>query len=297
MKEIIFIIIAMLSAAGPAGASLSDALGATKLDGLDKFTSCQNEAIGFREGLIADRLELKLANTPNLTPEERQVWLSDIAILRRVQQTRQPDRTNAQHYLLGLTGPEQQAINSLSIRNTQEIHLKCEQLHGGMLRYSPTSDQSGQTRYENSLREQMAQPLNLAAIPVEPLPTKAAEKTPDQILQEKKAAQDAMKQAASQKANECLAKTQGLRPKIIAQMLQAKLDNSPDLSPAEKAAFQQDIQAAWAAAGQGLTQIQSSDPVNPYRVEQRLSPQEQIEANNQYGQQMTQMMVSCASQR
>ena len=91
-------------------ASLSDALGATKLDGLTKFTDCQNEAIGYREGLIADRLELKLANTPGLTPDERRLWLNDIAILHQVQQTRVPDRTNNQHYFLGLTDPEQQAI-------------------------------------------------------------------------------------------------------------------------------------------------------------------------------------------
>src|ERR1043166_4399679 len=100
--SLLFFLMTMFNA-GAAQASLSASLGATNLDGLDKFAKCQNESIGYREGLIADRLELKLANTPKLTPEERQQWLTDIAMLRQVQQTRVPDRTNNQHYFEGLS--------------------------------------------------------------------------------------------------------------------------------------------------------------------------------------------------
>lgn len=289
----------LLNAVNPAAsASLSASLGATKLDGLTKFTDCQNESIGYREGLIADRLELKLANTGGLTMDERRVWLNDIAILRQVQQTRQPDRTNNQHYLQGLTGPEQQAINSMNVRFIQEVNLKCEQQHGGMLRYNGAgTDMTSQYRYEDSLRAKMGTPIDINTIPVEPLPTKAAEKTPDQIAAEKLAERDAIRKAASDKAQECMARTAGLRPKIVAAMLQKKLESMPDLSGKARAEFEADIQAAWAAAGQGLMQIQSNDPQNPYRAEQRLSPQEQLEVNSQYSQQMTQSMMSCASSR
>src|SRR5687767_5455744 len=110
MKKIIFGIFLFFAAVTNTWASLSSQLGATKLDGLSKFSDCQNQSIGYREGLIADRLELKLANTAGLTPEERQLWLNDIRMLRQVQQTRVPDRTNNQHYFLGLTDAEQVAI-------------------------------------------------------------------------------------------------------------------------------------------------------------------------------------------
>jgi hypothetical protein len=297
MKKITVLAFAILLVliSTPAFASLSDALGATKLDGLTHFSNCQNESIGYREGLIAERLELKLANTPNLPLPQRQQWLNDIAILRQVQQTRQADRTNNQHYLLGLTGPEQQAINSMSNRFMQEINLKCEQKYGGMTRYSSGSDMSGQRRYEDSLRAQMGTPIDIHTIPVEPL---EIERSAAEMEAERKAADaasiQAMKQKAAQKTTECMALVAGLRPKIIAQFLQKKLDASPNLSAKDKAEFQQDIQAAYAAAGQGLQQVQSPDPKNPYRAEMRLTPQEQTEVNTQYSQQMTQTMMNCA---
>lgn len=273
--------------------SLSAALGATNLDGLSKFSDCQNESIGYREGLIANRLELKLANTPHLNPEERKQWLTDIAILRQVQRTRQPDRTNSQHYLLGLTDQEQMAINSMSHRHSQEINLKCEQQYGGMTRYSSGSDQSGQLRYENQLRVQMAQPvMNLDAIPVTPF---EREKSAAELEQERKARHQSVQQAAMQKFNNCATSAKGLRPKLVAQALQRKLDNGSGLSAKDRTEIQADIQAAWVSAGKGLDQIESADPKNPYRAEQRLTLQDQTEINNEYMKQYTQQMQNCTS--
>lgn len=281
-----------------AQASLSASLGATKLDGMEKFANCHDEAIGYREGIIADRLERKLAATQGLTDNERRVWLTDISILREVQQTRKPDRTNNQHYLQGLNGPEQQAINSMSIRFSQEVGLKCEQQHGGMLRYNGAgTDMTSQHRYEDELRSKMGPVIDINTVPVEPLPIRPVEKTPEELAAARQAEKDAMRKAASEKANECMALTAGLRPKIIAQTLQKKLDADPNMSAKDRAELQADIMAAYAAAGQGLQQIVSTDPQNPYKVEQRLSPQEQLEVNNQYTQQMTQTMMSCASRR
>ncbi len=293
----LFSFLFLLSVIQPnAQASLSSALGATKLDGMEKFADCHNESIGYREGLIADRLETKLGNTPNLPMQERQEWLRDIAILRQVQQTRKPDPANNQHYLQGLTGPEQQAINSMFIRFTQEVGLKCEQKHGGMLRYNGAgTDMTSQYKYEDELRSKMGQVIDINTIPIEPLPLKPVEKTPEQRAAERKAEKEAMGAAAAKKTQECMALTAGIRPKIIAQMLQKKLDATPNLSAKERAEFQADIMAAYAAAGQGLQQVLSTDPQNPYRIEQRLTPQEQTEVNTQYTQQMTQTMMSCAS--
>jgi hypothetical protein len=62
--------------------SLSAALGATKLDGLKNFADCQNQQVGHREHLIADRIEAKLAQSPALTAEQRNAWFGEIAALR-----------------------------------------------------------------------------------------------------------------------------------------------------------------------------------------------------------------------
>lgn len=280
--------------------SLSAALGATKLDGLSKFTKCQNESYGFRERLIADRLELKLANTPNLSLEVRGQWLAEINALRQVQQLRKPftppNSQDPQHYMLGLTDKEQVSINSQNTRFIQEVNLKCEQQYGGMTRYSPTSDQSGQVRYENQLRAQMAQPvLSLENIPVEPLPS-LVQKTPAEIAQEKKTEQAALQQAAMQKFRQCSDAGKGLRVKLVAQALQQKLDVAADLSEKDRAEFQADVQSAWASAGKGLDMIESADPKNPMRAEMRLTPQEQMEINSQYSQQFAQLAQNCIAQ-
>ena len=177
------ILVMMLAVFGSKAAladSLSAALGATKMDGLTNFANCQDETIGYREKLIADRLELKVANTPRRT---------FVPLNPR----------DPQHYLLGLTDREQVAINSLNNCFIQEIRLKCEQKYGGMSRYSSNTGETseGQLQYENQLRAEMTLPLNLAAIPVEPLPIP---KSPAQAAQEKRAAVAAVKQADMQAA-------------------------------------------------------------------------------------------------
>ena len=201
-----------------------------------------------------------------------------------------------QHYLLGLTDREQVAINSLNNRFIQEIRLKCEQKYGGMSRYSSNTGETsaGQLQYENQLRAEMTQPLNLEAIPVEPLPIP---KSPAQAAQEKRAAVAAVKQAAAQKFNDCTAGAKGLRPRLIAQALQRKLENTPGLSAKERAELQADMQAAWVSAGKGLDRIESADPKNPYRAEQHLSPQDHMEINNEYAKQYMQIVQNCTTSR
>jgi len=277
--------------------SLSAALGATKLDGLEKYNNCQRESAGYNEGLIADRLEVRLGNTPDLSPQDRGVWLAEINALREVQhhQTpyRAPDPSHPQRFLSALTGPEQQAVNSMNVRFIQEVNLKCEQKMGGMTRYSPGSDQSGQIRYENSLKAKMVQPMNLAAIPVTPLPS-LVEKTAAEKAAGQRAAQDASRQAMTQKFSACQESAKGLRLRITADAMQRKLDASPGLSAKERQEFEADIQAARASADKGLDQIEPVDPKNPYRALQRLEMQDQMDIATEFGKQYTQQMVRCS---
>ncbi len=225
---------------------------------------------GYHEKLIGDRLEAKFANTPNLTPEERAKWLAEIQALHQTWQVHgrynAPNPNDPQHYLLGLTDPEQVAINSINSRYVQEIQLKCEHLYGGMSRYSGTGHFDLQDQYENQLHSKMGTPLNLDAIPVEPL-TNAIRKTSAEKVAERMADYRAKQQAGAQKVNQCVTANKGLRPKLVVQVLERKLANSPNLSGKERAEIQADIQAAYVSAGKGLDRIESSDPKNPNRAE------------------------------
>lgn len=280
--------------------SLSASLGATNLNGLTVFSDCVNRSVGYREKLIADRLEARLANTPALTPQDRGLWLAEINALRQVTAGvpyRAPDPNNPQRYLAALTNDEQVAINSLTNRNAQEINLECEQKYGGVLRYSPTSDQSGQTRYENELRSKMEQPLSLDAVPLTPLPSlrvKTLEEQQAEQRAEKQAKDQAMKQVFQQKMAQCQDQGKGLQMRLTAEALQRKLDGAQGLSDKDRTEFQADVQAAWASAGKGLNQIEPVDPKNPHRALMRLSPQEQMEVATEFGKQYTQMMQNCA---
>lgn len=147
-------------------ASFAQGLGATQLGpGLQNFADCQNQVQGHREHLMADRLQAKLDKSTSLTPEDRDIWVAEIGALRQVkpsQPYKAPDPKNPQRYFLGLTNDEQTAINSMHNRFVQENNLACEKKYGGMTRYSPGSDQSGQARYEKELKDNIRTATDIA---------------------------------------------------------------------------------------------------------------------------------------
>src|SRR5258708_9183271 len=156
-------------------ASFAQGLGATQIGpGLQNFADCQNRVKRHSEHLMADRLQAKLDKSSSLTPEDRDIWVAEIRALRQVkpsQPYKAPDEKNPQRYFLGLTNDEQTAINSMHNRFVQENNLACEKKYGGMTRYSPGSDQSGQARYEKELKDNIPTATDIATIPVGPLPT------------------------------------------------------------------------------------------------------------------------------
>jgi len=275
--------------------SLSSTLGATKLDGLKNFAECQNQTVGYQEHLIADRLDAKLAKSTALTAAERDVWAGDIRALRQVALGRPfkaPDAKNPQHYLMGLTDDEQVAINSMNIRFVQEVNLACEHKYGGMTRYSPGSDQSGQARYEQQLRDKMGKVVDIASVPVGPLPSPFP-KSAAEVAAEKKAAQEASRKAMMQQFNSCADAAKGLRLSIMADHLQRNLDNAHGLSVKERADFEADIKATRDSAAKGLEQVEPVDPSNPYRAMSRLTTQDQIDIATEFGKQYSERMANC----
>jgi hypothetical protein len=288
--------------------SLSGALGATNLDGLTKFNNCNNQALGYREHLWGDRIEAKLAQSPALTPEMRDIWAAEAKALQAVTPEKQyapPDPKQSQRYMLALTEPEQQAIQTMSARHTQEIQLDCEKKFGGMTRYSPGADQSGQKRYEDELKAKMTTVTDIATIPISALPSPYP-KTPEEMRAERQAQRDARnaqthaaQAAATQgivaKATACQQKLAGLRMSMMADHMQKNLDASTGLSAKDKADYQADIKSMRDAAAAGAPMPAPVDPSNPMRAMSRLPPNEQMAIATEFGTEYPAKMAACQS--
>ncbi len=275
--------------------SLSSGLGATKLEGLTKFNDCQNQALGHREHLIGDRLEAKLTKTTALNPEERAIWVAEIQALHQVTAShpyKAPDEKNSQRYFLGLTDDEQVAINSMNSRYQQEIQLACEKKYGGMTRYSPEADQSGQARYEKELKDKMQTPIDISTITVGPLPSPYP-KSLAQMQEERRAAQQASRQAATQTISSCTEGAKGLRLSIMADKMQQRLNSSMGLSAKERAEFEADIKATRDAAAKKLDYAPPVDPSKPNRALMRLTAQDQVEMTTEFSNQYLAQMQNC----
>jgi hypothetical protein len=279
------------------GQSLSAALGATDLSGLERWNECQRRAMGYLERITAERMQQKLDISTALTAEEKAVWAADIAALAAVTLEqpgfRGPDPNDPNHYLKGLTEAEFHALNSMNQRRQQENNLDCESTIGGFARYSGGAGQASQDEYEARLRADMITPIDLAAIPLEPLPDPFP-KTAAELDAERRAAEEASRQAFNNRASNCMDATKGLRLELMADRLQTVLDSSTGLSAQERAEFEADIAATRDAAAKGLEMVDPVDPANPYRVMTRLSVQDQTDIAIQSGQQMAAIMMTCS---
>ena len=277
-------------------ASFAQGLGATQIGpGLQNFADCQNQVQGHSEHLMADRLQAKLDKSSSLTPEDRDIWVAEIRALRQVkpsQPYKAPDPKNPQRYFLGLTNDEQTAINSMHNRFVQENNLACEKKYGGMTRYSPGSDQSGQARYEKELKDNIRTATDIATIPVGPLPSPHP-KTLEQMHEERRAAQQARQQAGAQQLSSCTDSAKGLRLSIMADKMQQRLDASKGLSAKERANFEADIKATRDAADQKLDYAPPVDPKNPNRALMRLTAQEQSEVTTEFSNRYLTTMQNC----
>jgi hypothetical protein len=276
--------------------SFAQGLGATQLGpGLQNFADCQNQVQGHREHLMADRLQARLDKSTSLTPEEHDIWVAEIRALRQVkpsQPYKEPDPKNPQRYFLGLTNDEQTAINSMHNRFVQENNLACEKKYGGMTRYSPGSDQSGQARYEKELKDNIRTTTDIATIPVTPIPSPYP-KTLEQMHEERRAKQQARQQAAGQQISGCTDSAKGLRMSIMADKMQQKLNASKGLSAKERADFEADIKATRDAADQKLDSAPPVDPKNPNRAMMRLTAREQIDVTTEFSNRYLAVMQNC----
>lgn len=276
--------------------SFGQGLGATQIGpGLQNFADCQTRTQGHSEHLMADRLQAKLDKATSLTPEERDIWVAEIGALRQVKPAhpfKAPDPKNPQRYFLGLNKDEQTAINSMHNRFVQQNNLECEKKYGGMTRYSPGSDQSGQAAYEKQLKDNIGTATDIATIPVTPIPSPYP-KTREQMHEERRATQQANRQAAAQTIGGCTDSAKGLRLSIMADKMQQKFNASKGLSAKERADFEADIKATRDAADQKLDSAPPVDPKNPNRALMRLSAQEQVAVTTEFSNRYLAAMQNC----
>lgn len=283
--------------------------------GVQALAQCNDQTVGYMQNLIADRLDAKLAQSPALTANEREIWQRDIAALRAVRPGRgyrAPDAADPQHFLLGLTDAEQRAINSMQIRRVQEVQIECELKHGGFARRTTESDP-----YIVKLRSELVTPIDIATVATGPLPN-PVRKTREELAAEENAAQQqavaaqqaAARQALAQqaqvtqaatanlqniagKAATCQAEAQGMQMTMRADAMQKKLDAATSLSAQERSAFEADIRSIREAGAAGQALPQPIDPANPMRAFTRLSQQEQMDIITQFSAQAATFIQGC----
>ncbi len=251
------------------GGSLSAGLGATNLHGLTDYNGCMAQTSGAQEKLTAQVLQRKLAQSSNLSAQERGNMEADIQWLNAKadgQRVPAPDPKNPQRYLLELTDDEQMEISGANNRFASEVHEKCEAQYGGMSQFA---DPSGRRRPASDTR--VALPDLLHATPA---PTQQP--------------------AARPRQDNCLAQVQGLRWQLMAERMEKRLQTMPNLSAQERQAWDEDIAVVRAAAQGGATSMpQSPDPKNPMRYMTRLTPDDQIAMAQEQATRSQQIMASC----
>jgi len=169
-------------------------------------------------------------------------------------------------------------------RFTQEVNLACEKKYGSMTRYSPNADHSGQARYEQELHDNMQMPIDISTIEVAPLPSPYP-KSRAQMQEERRATQQASRQAAAQTMSSCTDGAKGLRMSIMADKMQQGSTVRRGLSAKERADFEADIKATRDAADKKLDYAPPVDPSKPNRALMRLTSQDQVEMTTEFSNQ------------
>jgi len=299
--------VAAASLFGPPTATaqpLSYWLGAYKLDGLRTYKNCMDESYGFRETLIADRIEQRLAVSDVLKPDERAVWQADIDALRAVPRThtafRGPDRERPQHYLDGMNADEFRAIHSMATRFQQEVQLSCEQKYGDIARKNGETT-SSQAQFEANLRAKMVEPTDVKTLPLtalsSPFPEPEAQgpSAEEQLAASRANAQTAMAaaQSGANRVADCTAGMAALRWQLMADKMEQGLNAATSLTAKQRADWQADIAATRRAAEQRLQMVEAVDPSNPYRFMTWLSNDDQMAIGTQFATQAATYMATC----
>jgi hypothetical protein len=265
------VVVWLAGAAMPAaGQSLSGALGASNLHGLDDYNGCMAQANGAQEKLTAQVLQRKLnLSAAGLTAQDRQriqqdiQWLNAKAVNPRAPA---PDPRNSQRYLMDMSDDEQVEVNSAFSGFVNAVREKCEARYGGMSQFS---DPSG--RRPAAIDTRVAFPDLLHATP------------------------PAHQATAMEQHQDCMAGVAGVRWQLMAEHMEGKLRSLPNVSAQERKAWEEDIAVVRGAQQSGAKTIpMSPDPKNPTRYMTRLTPQEQMAMIQEQSARTQQIMAGCS---
>ena len=247
------------------GGSSSTGNSVTNLNGLDNYNKCMARTAGYRETMLAEMLRNHLDSAKS--DDERTKIQQDIdylTALSKGQRVTAPEPRNSQRYLLVITADEQTAVNNEYNRYSNDVHAFCEERYGGMTQFS---DPSGRRP-----TPKLPEPVKQAPV----VTATAAPARPNSDLRN------------------CMAARTGLRWKLMADKIEARMTATPGLSAADRKGWEEDIAMLRAAAEnppRGMPQ--SPDPSNPMRYFQRLSGEEQMALNQEYAAQSQSAMADC----
>lgn len=293
---------------------------------------CMKRASGIRWQVMADMTERKMNAQPNLSAQERQEWQEDILVMRNAYESQaasmpqSPDPKNPMRYMMRLTSPdEQMEMNNAYMAAHQKALAECQaigQSAGGYQRKVKTggpvdhSTAPGAAQYNTPgaplgyVRETIDPnyvPLFKSGVAPTPPPPGHPQNNP-QITEEEmlnthskiakpgslSAALGATDVSYMKTFSKCADPLKGLRTKLVAQVLQYKLDQQrAHLSPADRVAFEADIRAAWDASAKGLDRVDSPDPNFPRRPEERLNSVDGQDLNQELVRQNREIMQRC----
>jgi hypothetical protein len=261
----VFVALGLISTAAPAAGQTG---GATNLQGLTNYNNCLAQTTGAQEKLTAQVLQRKLNSSPNLSAQERQRLQEDIAWLNAKATNPRapaPDPKNSQRYLLAMSDEEQQEVSGAYNGFATTVREKCEKQYGGMSQFS---DPSGRRPAPIDTRVPLPDLLNATAPP--------------------------RQASVAEQRQDCMSAISGLRWQLMAEHMESKLRSMPNLSAADRKAWEEDIAVVRAAEQSGAkTMPQSPDPKNPVRYMTRLTPQDQMAMIQEQSTRQQQIMATC----
>lgn len=245
--------------------------------------SCLGKVSGVRYTVMADMMEKKM-QTMNLSGKERSDWEADIASLREAAQADTPgmpkavDPSNPMRAMMRLSSPDDQvALSQETSRQSQELISKCgkSNMSPQDQKWNSKLDAMHEARRSKGLVDHSKSPSNHDAV---------ADDTPRKVVDHSKCGPlgagclDGMKDLTS-----CQKEIGGYKWQVWASKMQEKFSTlKPKLSGDEIKAWREDIAAVKEAQENMSAKVNSPDPDDEFRWQDRLTRQEQQAANQEY---------------
>jgi hypothetical protein len=241
---------------------------ATCLDYMEVVQQCMDPLNGYRADLLAKRIEKRLEDS-KLTADRRKNLEEDLSVFRDLAARKSNEeptlggQMRSQRYLSDIEDEDQIWVNAEYNRFNRRIMNKCEGAdHMGVGHRTELITDFGPSGDEAVAEYRKTHPQR--------------GKTPPRTA-----------------AMECMQSLSGLRFKLMADMMEKKMQSST-LSAEERSQWRADIAAVRKAAAAGGSAMPTvDDPANPMRPLTRLTTQEQLSLNDVYVKATQTAMADC----